>query len=212
MKKTVRLVAFSNDGFALAAANFYFPISDWVAISRQTHSTVKERTDTHIRVRLKQIQEVSAINPSETEYATLTQRLGPLPRGHTWKIGALNAIYAPHEEMHTLQWIRDTIHPAHSTEEDYQQFMVKRTNEVWKVARNIFEDTEAQVRLQEFRKSILVLEAVDGDPNIAGNIDFLLNILATLRREGNELSKTMYDVVWRVELRRGTLEYQPYEK
>lgn len=212
LRRTVRLIALSNDAFALAAANFHFPIHRWGADSKSTQTVSSFRESPTWRLNLRTVNQLVGLNPDgrTPEYATLQDRLVGLPRGYSWKIQYLRCIYESPTDLHMLDWQRDTIHQSFSTEETFQSYILDQINTVWQMCQEHYEPFE-EIELQQFRPSLLVLEAVDGDEDLAGNLDFLINILRALRSESNPISKAMYDIVWRVERKRGTWEYIPYE-
>ena len=212
LRRTVRLIALSNDAFALAAANFHLPIHQWGADSKSTQTVSSVRESPTWRLYLRTVNQLVGLNPDgrTPEYATLQDRLVGLPRGYSWKIQYLRCLYESPSDLHMLDWHRDTIHQSFSTEETFQSYILNRIEKVWQMCQEHYEPFEG-IQLQQFRPSLLVLEAIDGNEELAGNLDFLLNILGALRSESNPISKTMYDIVWRVERKRGTWEYVPYE-
>jgi hypothetical protein len=158
------------------------------------------------------VNQLVGLNPDgrTPEYATLQDRLVGLPRGYSWKIQYLRCIYESPSDLHMLDWKRDTIHQSFSTEETFQSYILDHINKVWQMCQEYYESFE-DFELQQFRPSLLVLEAIDGDEELAGNFDFLVNILGGLQSISNPISIAMYDIVWRVEMRRGTWEYIPYK-
>lgn len=210
MTRTVRLIALTNDAYALAAGNFPFPIYAWRADSKSTDSVNVVQKDSVWKVSLRSVRQLTGINPEGEVYQTLQDRLIGLPRGYTWKMDYARCLYETPTDVHMLDWQRDTIHQSFSTEETYQSYILEHIRKVWGLCIAYYKKFE-DVELGHFKPSILALEAVDGDKELASDFDFLMNMLKTLRIEKNPISKAMYDVVWRVEKKRGTWEYLPYE-
>ena len=209
MSRHVRLVALTNDAFGLAAGNFTFPIYSWEAVSQSTQSVSSLMRDTTWQLRVRNISELVGLNPEDV-YTTLPNRLSGLPRGYSWKIARAVCLYEDEEELHLLEFARDTVHASFSTEEKYQDYITKRLLHVWGLCEKHYERFK-EVDIKSRRPSLLVLEKIDGSEELASDLDFLLRIISNLRSDENPLSKEMYEIVWKVERPTGAWEYSRYE-
>ena len=128
MSRQIRMVAYSNDAYALAISNFHLPIYKWKATSQSKNSVSELLKDTTWQIRVKNISELVGLKPKEV-YTTLPERLSGLPKGYTWKLEEAICLYEQEEEVHLLRFVRDTIHKSYSTEEDYQSFIYSAIND-----------------------------------------------------------------------------------
>lgn len=205
----IRLIAKTNDGLGLSAGNFAFPIYRWKAICQKTESASSRRpVGSTIHARAKTLRELIGVNPAGV-YTSLQERLGILPKGYSWKIEETQCLFEEEGEIRLLHWFRDTIHKSYSTEESYQDYVLGEVKRCWDSCvehYGYFEDIE----IGNFKPSILVLEEVDGDEEKASDEDFLYRLKSSLFSYDNPVSRVMYEVVNRVEKKRGTWEYLPH--
>ena len=208
MNRKIRLIALSNDAFALAAANFSLPIYSWEAVSQNTESISSLMQNKTWQLRVRNIQELIGLNPTGV-YTTLGERLSGLPKGYSWKVKQAICLYEEEENLQLLEFQRDTIHPSFSTENTYQKYIAERMKRVWNLCCQYyvgFKDME----IAYFRPSTLVLEKIDGSDEKASDIDTLIRIRSKFWSDNNPISKEMFDLVWRIESQRGVYEYAPY--
>lgn len=206
--RQLRLIVLSNDAYALAAANFNLPIYKWKAISESTESVSSIKKDRTWVLKVRNVTQLIGLN-LEKDYATVHERLTGLPRGYSWKVEFARCLFEDDaSELHFLDFYRDTIHKRWVTDPDYQDYVYSKVQQVWDTCQEYYD--ELGIEIKEFRPSILVLEYVDGNEDLAADWDFLLNILRKLQSDKNPISKMMYEIVWRVEMKRGTWEYVPF--
>lgn len=208
-RRHIRLITLSNDAFALAAGNFNLPIYKWNAVSESTESVSSVKRNRTWMLKVRNVSQLIGLN-LEKDYATLHERLSGLPKGYSWKIEFARCLFDDEAgELHFLDFYRDTIHKRWVTEPDYQDYIYEKVKKIWDVCKDYY--TEFGIEIKEFRPSILVLEQIDGSDELASNFDFLLSIVRRLQSEKNPISKMMYEIVWRIETKRGTWEYVPFE-
>jgi len=207
--RRVRLVALTNDALGLAAANFNFPIYQWNTISQSTQSISEVLQNETWRLRIRNIRELMSINP-EKIYTTIPERLMGLPKGYSLKIEYARCLFEDQSELHYLDFFRDTIHKSFSTETSYQDYLIQKMEMAWSKCSEYYKDFP-DISMQHFRPSILVLESIDDEETLAENWDLLINIYKMLVTEKNPISQQMYEIVWRIERKRGIWEYYPYE-
>ena len=159
-------------------------------------------------LKVRNVRQLIGITP-EKEYATVQERLSGLPRGYSWKIEYARCLFEDEGELHMLDFVRDTVHKSFSTEAGYQDYVSRRIKEIWGMCKEYYKEFP-DINMQRFRPSILVLERIDGNEELASDIDFLINIRSKLWLESNPISKSIYELVWRVETKRGVWEYVPY--
>jgi len=210
LRRKVNFLVLTNDALGLAAGNFHFPIFRWRAESGITESVSSIMRNRTWQLKVRNVRELIGINP-EKDYATLHERLSGLPRGYSWKTAHALVLFEDGEELHLLEFARETIHKGYSTEESYQDYILSRIEEIWQMCQEHYKDFP-EIEMQRFRPSILVLEKVDGNEELASDIDFLIKIRSKLWSENNPISKAMYEIVWCVERKRGTWEYVPYDR
>jgi len=219
MKKQIRLVAFQNDAMALAAANFYFPIYAWRTVSERTTSLTNMVEKLTWIVRAKNVSQILGVNPKKTNphYLTLPERLQNLPKGFSPKIDQTICIWSIGDELYALKWKKDTIHKSVTPELDYQAWILRQIKDVWKALKLSYQKIEQAPTLEEFRPSILVLESIKPASNptvdLASDETFLFQtLLPTLIQPSNSISQKMYNVVYRIQVKRGVWEYKPIEE
>ena len=219
MKREVRVIAYSNDSFALATAGFPFALKKFITQSERTESTIgMEETETW-RVISKNVRQVKGINPNKSNphYLTIVERLQKLPRGFTPKIKQASGYFQPEgtTEIYIVIWIKDTIHTSHSFEQDYQSWILKQIRKAWKAVATYYKKFDDNFKLEEFRPSVLVLESIRSTDNpkleLANNEEFLRKSLLPALTNQNQISPKMFDLVWREQRRRGVWEYRPRE-
>lgn len=205
----IRLIAKTNDALGLSAGNFVFPIYRWKAVCQKTQTTsVRTHVKPTIQARVRTLRELIGVNPAGV-YTTLPERLSGIPKGYSWKIEETQCLFMDEGEIRLLGWHRDTIHKSYSTEESYQDYILDEVKACWDRCVEYFGRFEG-LEIGSFKPSILVLEEVDGDVEMASDEDFLYRLKSGLFSYDNPVSRVMYEVVNRVEKKRGTWEYIPY--
>jgi len=207
-ERKARLIAYSNDAFALASANFYFPIREWEIVSQITDSKSVFMKNETWQLKMRNIKEFISLNPDEI-YTPIPERLKDIPRGYSLKIKFLKCLWEDIDEIYNLDFFRDTVHQSYFTEK-HQDYVMKNIEKIWAKCSEYYKRFP-EITLESFRPSILVLEAINENAELAGNFDFLKNIYRSLSVDSNPISKLMYEIVWRVEKKRGTWEYVPYD-
>jgi hypothetical protein len=219
MKREVRLVAFNNDAFALLASGFPLQIAKCRLDTKRTISlsSVSERETWELKAR--SISQVSSKSPEDSRFFSLEEMLKGFPIGFSPKIEKMITLYVEGDQVYALQWIRDTIHRAITVDEDYQTWTLDRIRSAWKALTEM--DMDGRGPLEEPRPSLLVVESIRSlaNPMVEltetkdqeAYVDLLIRILSQLYA-GGEMAKLMYDLVYRVEVKRGVKEYAPYKR
>lgn len=212
MNRQIRFVAYTNDAFGLSAANFHFPIYSWNATSKitETVSSVMRSPKGDWEVKIRRLKELIGLSPA-SGYLTLEERLSGVPRGYSWKIEECSCLFEEDDNLRQLEFSRDTIHESFSTEDTYQSYILSMMEKVGNALEEYCKDFP-EIQMKHPKSSILVLERIDGSEDLASELDNLLPIYRSLSVEGNPLSKMLYDIVWRVESKRGMWEYQPFKE
>ena len=220
-KKEVRLVAFNNDAISLLVSGFDFPLARCKFSSSRTQSiSVLEERSAYL-VRGRGITEILSRSPKRQVYFKLEDMLKGFPKDFSPKIENVIALYEEEGEIFVLRWERDTIHKSLLvTDDSYQKWTLNRILEAWNIISK--SDVNGFPNLKEFRPSILVLESIRPFSNPKLEIvdyhekeqyeDLLYRILSYLRSNGGHLAEVMYDVVYRIEVKRGVKEYVPYRR
>lgn len=219
MMKEVRFVAFQNDAMALAAANFPFPIYAWRTFSERTTSLTNMVEKLTWIVKAKNVSQILGLNPKKNNphYLTLEERLQDLPKGFSPKIDQAICIFGIGEDHYVLKWKKDTIHKSVTPELDYSKWILEKINNVWETLKISYGKVKDAPSLEEFRPSILVLESIypanNPSLNLANDEDFLYKtFLPDLINSGNPITRKMYGVVDRIQVKRGIWEYKPREE
>lgn len=210
MTRKARLIALTNDAFGLSASNFHFPIYKWMAVSERTQQIVSSIKNSTWELTIRNVQQLKGIQPEEG-YLSLEERLRGLPKGYSWKIEYAQCLFEDEEDIHLLEFERDTIHQSFSTEDTYQDYILNRIRDIWETCQKYYLDYP-EIEIKNFRPSLLSLERIDGNEELTSNIDTLINIRSRLWSNKNPLSKLMYELVWKTESKRGTWEYSPYKE
>lgn len=218
--REVRLIAFNNDAFALLASGFNLQLGRCKLSTSRTMSlsTVSKHETWEVKARgLSQIKSKGK-NSEKSRFFTLEEVLKGFPGGFSPKIKEMISLFVEGDEVYVLRWKRDTIHKSLVVEDDYQNWISTRIRKVWKDLLSI--DMDGRGPLEEPRPSLLVLESLRSltKPNVElteipdqyAYTDLLLRIISQLREQGGEMAKLMYDLVYRVEVKRGVKEYRPY--
>jgi len=216
MKREIKLIAFQNDALALAASNFFFPIYKWQTASERTKSIVNTIKKVAIAIRTKIVTQIVSLNPNPQHYLTLSERLQALPKGFSPKIESATCLFNVEDEIYVLKWHKDTIHTSITPEEGFQKWITQKIKEVWSELA-IYYGKVSDSPLQQFRPSIFILESVRSTSQPkrerANDENFLFSILLpSLINAKNPLSKIMYEVVVRQQVKRGIWEYHPREE
>jgi len=216
--REVRLVAFTNDAFALLASGFNLQLGRCKLATSRTMSLSTVRTHETWEVKARNLSQIKSRSEKSERFFTLEEMLKGFPMGFSPKIEEMTSLYVEGDEIYVLRWKRETIHKSLVVvEDDYQNWISTRIRKVWKDLLSI--DMDGRGPLEEPRPSFLVLESIRSlkRPNIElteipdqdAYIDLLLRIISQLRK-GGEMAKLMYDLVYRVEVKRGVKEYRPY--
>jgi len=205
MNRKTKLVILTNDAMGIAAANFNLPIYK-LTVASQTMGQVSsiERTD-NWQLKTRIVSELKSVNPDEV-FSTLPERLSGLPQGYSWKIAELNCLYEGPESLHYLEFKRDTIHTRFSTNDNYQNYATTRMLTAWEHILETYRAVDGVV-IKYRKPSMLVLEKVDGDEELATNTEFLLYLISHLYSDKNPLSKEIYELVWKIKTQTGVWEY-----
>jgi len=207
MRSETRLVLFTNDAVILGLAAFPYYIGRWGVKSLATKSVV-DTTEAPTFILSNRVQLQLRCKLSEG-YMPIEKRVSLLPPGFTPKINWMECITG---DAGHHRWVRDTVHPRFSTEDDYLDELVGRIREVWngalKVSASGFYE-EPRMRTP----SVLLLDRIGGDPEKARDVEYLWPIYEEIIVNGNELARTpICEVMDRKEVKRSVWEYSPREE
>ncbi|MEM4727907.1 MAG: hypothetical protein QXD04_06625 [Candidatus Bathyarchaeia archaeon] len=218
MAREVRLIAYSNDAFALAISGFPLPLGRCKLATTRTKSLISIGETEYFGLKSRSREEVYSRIPPGSRYFTLEELLKGFPRGFSPKIERMTTLYTEGNEVYILEWVRNTIHQT-TLEKDYQRWILNQISETWRTL--LAKDMDGHGPLEVLRPSILIVESLrsytnpslelikrEGEEGYEEYFNLSARILSYLWRCGG---RGMYTLTYLVEAKRGVVEFLPID-